>query len=415
MMAGLVLFFIAGETSRAQAPIAPPVPGTAFSPDQLDQLVGPIALYPDPLTAEILPAATFPSEIVEADQYLSQGGDPNQIPAQGWDPSVQALAHYPNVLKWMAENLAWTTQLGQAFQIQQADVMTSMQRLRAKAQSLGNLPSTPQESVVTDDGEIEIEPTNPDEMYVPVYQPNVIFYQPGVFCAFPFWLPLGIWLGHDWDWHHHGLFFWGPGHERPGNWWHESPRERHAYVAGHSLPTWHAGRSVAARAPGGWQRGYEAAPAFRSRGPVMPRQAGPEATVNHSAPAFHGTAAPPVEHHEAVRPAAPPVERHEAVRPTAPPVERHETVRPTAPPVERHETVRPTAPPVERHEAVRSAPSGGLFGGGQSGREAVESSVRGQASRATMGGGSMPHGGGAAPAGGGAVGGSGGGGGGKHH
>jgi hypothetical protein len=154
MLSAWMLLLTSGTATRARG----------LAPAQLDQLVGPVALYPDPLIAEILPAATFPSEIALADRYISQGGDTNQIPQQGWDPSIQALAHYANVLKWMDDNLAWTTQLGQAFQNQQADVMNAIQELRAKAQGLGNLPATPQESVVTDDGSIEIDPTDPDQM-----------------------------------------------------------------------------------------------------------------------------------------------------------------------------------------------------------------------------------------------------------
>jgi hypothetical protein len=144
MLSGVMLLFISGEAVRAQAPAAPSAAAVpAFGTAQLEQLVGPIALYPDPLIAELLPAATLPSEIVMADRYVSQGGDPNQIPEQGWDASVQAMAHYGNVLKWMDDNLAWTTQLGQVFQNQQADVMNAIQQLRGQAQNLGNLPSTP--------------------------------------------------------------------------------------------------------------------------------------------------------------------------------------------------------------------------------------------------------------------------------
>jgi hypothetical protein len=249
----------------------------------LDQLVGPIALYPDPLIAEILPASTFPNEIVMADRYVSQGGDPSQIPAQGWDPSVQALAHYTNVLKWMDDNLAWTTQLGQAFQNQQADVMNAVQQLRGQAQNLGNLPSTPQESVVTDDGDIEIDPTDADQMYVPYYDPNAIYDQPGIYCTFPYWLPLGGWLGYDWNWHDHGLIFWGAGHPRPGNWWHETPGQRHSYITGHPLPGWRGVGTVAAR--GGWERGYEAPQVYRSYArPEEPRGPAPSVGIIHSAP-----------------------------------------------------------------------------------------------------------------------------------
>jgi hypothetical protein len=346
MLAGSIFLFIAGAKAQAQSPVPPPGPaGPALAPAQLDQLIGPIALYPDPLIAEILPAATFPSEIVVADRYINQGGDVNQVAEQGWDPSIQALAHYPTVLKWMDDNLAWTTQLGQAFQNQQADVMDSVQRLRAQAQSLGNLPSTAQESVSTDDGAIEIEPTDPDEMYVPTYQPDAIYYQSGVYCTFPFALPVGLWLVHDWNWRNHGLVFWGPGHPRPDGWWHETPGQRHSFIARNQMPVWHGGARGDGGERGGWARGFEE-PISRS---YAPRQAGPEITVIHSAPTT-------VRSVPAFRGAA--------------------------------------SAPVERHEEVRSEPAHGSFVGGQSGREAEQSSSRGQSSRASMGGGGGGGGGG---------------------
>jgi hypothetical protein len=344
MLAGVVLLVMSGATVSAQAPVAASIPvGAGLSPDQLDQLVGPIALYPDPLIAEILPAATFPSEIVLADRYVGQGGDPSQIANQGWDPSVQAMAHYPNVLKWMDDNLPWTTQLGQAFQNQQADVMNAIQQMRAKAQGLGNLPSTAQESVVTDDGDIEIEPTDPDEMYVPEYQPDQIYYQSGIFCTYPYWLPLGGWLVYDWNWHGHGLFAWGDHSARPGNWWRQTPAQRRAFFGSHSLPTWQAGAHFGETARSGWQRGF--------------------ATHEGSQSFARPSAAPTIIN---VRPA--PIDRQPAV------IRRAEAPRVEAP--------RAEAPREEFH----SAPAAGLFGG-QSGREAVESSSRGQESRASMGGG----------------------------
>ena len=116
---------------RAQTAVPPPMP--AYQPlayDQLDQLLGPIALYPDPLVAQILPASTLPTQIVLADRYVSGGGDPGAIDQQPWDASVQALARYPEVLKWMDDNLNWTTEVGQAFLNQPQDVMDSIQRLR---------------------------------------------------------------------------------------------------------------------------------------------------------------------------------------------------------------------------------------------------------------------------------------------
>ncbi len=108
-----------------------------FSADELNQLLGPIALYPDPLIGLVLPASTAPSDIVLADRYLQQNGDPAQIPNQPWDESVKGLTHYPSLLKWLDENLTWTSQLGEAYVAQPADVMNAIQQLRAKAKADG--------------------------------------------------------------------------------------------------------------------------------------------------------------------------------------------------------------------------------------------------------------------------------------
>src|SRR5450631_4021238 len=119
----LCVFTVAALSVRAQTAVPPPMPAyQPLSDAQLDQLLGPIALYPDPLIAQILPASTLPTQIVLADRYVSGGGDPNQIDQQPWDASIKALARYPNVLQWMDQNLDWTTELGQAFLYQQQDV-----------------------------------------------------------------------------------------------------------------------------------------------------------------------------------------------------------------------------------------------------------------------------------------------------
>ena len=227
-----------------------------WSPDQLDQMLGPIALYPDPLVGLILPASTVPSQIVMADRYISQGGDTNLIAQQPWDPAVQGLAHYPDVLKWMDDNIQWTTQLGEAFSVQQSDVMDSIQRLRAKAQSLGNLQSTPQETVEDDEGDIDIEPADPDQVYVPDYQPDLIYDQPGVYCTFGIGFPIGAWLGYDWDWSGHHLVHWGPGHERPAGWWSHPPAWRHDQLI-HAHDVWQLAPQPGHVIVRGGDRGYE--------------------------------------------------------------------------------------------------------------------------------------------------------------
>jgi hypothetical protein len=228
----VLLCVFSGTAISMRAQMAVPPPMAAYQPlayQQIDQLLGPIALYPDPLIAQILPASTLPTQIVLADRYVSGGGDPNQINQQPWDPSVQALARYPNVLKWMDDNLNWTTELGQAFLNQQQDVMVSIQRLRTSANNLGNLQSTPQQQVVNDGGEIEIVPADPQVIYVPVYQPDQVYYQTGYgspFITFGIGFPIGVWLDGDFDWRNHNLIVWGHDHPRPSNWWHEPPRQR---------------------------------------------------------------------------------------------------------------------------------------------------------------------------------------------
>jgi hypothetical protein len=218
-------------------------------------LLGPIALYPDPLIAQILPASTLPTQIVLADRYVSGGGDPNQINQQPWDPSVQALARYPNVLKWMDDNLNWTTDLGQAFLNQQQDVMVSIQRLRTSAYNIGNLQSTPQQQVVNDGGYIEIVPAEPQVIYVPVYQPDQVYYQTCYgppFITFGIGWPIGLWLNCDFDWGHHNIIVWGRDHPRPPNWWHEPPHQRNT---GHTT-VWRRDNHPGAVAVNRGDRGY---------------------------------------------------------------------------------------------------------------------------------------------------------------
>ncbi|MGA9450028.1 MAG: DUF3300 domain-containing protein [Verrucomicrobiia bacterium] len=265
----------AASTASVQ-PTGPPL-APAYQPlsnRQLDQLLGPIALYPDPLLAQILPASTLPTQIVLADRYVTGGGDANQIGQQPWDGSVQALAHYPNVLKYMDDNLYWTTEVGQAFLNQQQDVMDSIQRLRAWAQNLGNLQSTPQQQVVNDGGDIEILPAEPQVVYVPVYQPDEVYYQSDFgapFITFGIGFPLGGWLNCDFDWHHHYLIAWNRDHPRPADWWHERPAQRAATITSHTT-VWHSvnhpGFITANRSDRGWNN-----PFVRSTAPVVNRLA----------------------------------------------------------------------------------------------------------------------------------------------
>lgn len=321
---GGFLFIFLGIFLRAVAQeyAPPPVPaGQILSPQQLDQMLGPIALYPDPLIAQILPACTQPAQIAIAYSYISSGGDPNAIDQQSWDPSVKAVAHYPDVLKMLNDNLAWTTELGQAYLNQPTDVMDSIQRLRAQAMQLGNLQNIPNENIVNDDGDIEILPANPDMLYVPEYDPSLVFYTPCYgqpFITFGIGFPIGGWLIHDFDWHDHRLITWGPGHPRPANWWRATPAVRREAIA--RAPVFRPTVRVAARpvVVGRGDRGF--AP------PATPR--GFE---------FHPQPARPVE----VRP--------EPVRPVEAPRE------PVRAPEMRVEPARPSAFPNESAGATRAA------------------------------------------------------------
>lgn len=175
--------------------------------EQLDELLAPIALYPDPLIAIILPAATFPADVVMAARYLKDGGDVEAVEDQPWDDSVKALARYPEVVKWMDENLAWTKQVGAAFLVQPAAVMTGTQRLRAAARDAGNLKDTPEQRVVVEREVIRIVPAQREVIYVPVYDP-VWVYRPRVVNVHYEWRPItfsvgyrtGFWLSYYCNW-----------------------------------------------------------------------------------------------------------------------------------------------------------------------------------------------------------------------
>jgi Protein of unknown function (DUF3300) len=307
-LAGL-LCGLAALPLQAQLAVPPPSPDyQPLSGEQLDQLLGPIALYPDPLVAQILPAATVPTQIVLADRFLNEGGDPNQIDQQPWDPSVQAVAHYPEVLKWMDDNLDWTMQLGQAFLNQQQDVMDSIQRLRQSAQNLGNLQSTPQQQVIEDEGSIEILPANPQVIYVPVYQPEVVFYQRGAgrpFINFGIGFQIGGWLNFDFDWHHHDVIVWNRDHPRPADWWHERPSQRTAVIASHSSvwrPVNRPGFVAARRDDRGWNNPVaHSAPPTANRFEKRPPETHNAAPINtrRLAPAPPASRPPPapVQHY----------------------------------------------------------------------------------------------------------------------
>jgi hypothetical protein len=168
---------------------APPEQAAPKIPDaQLDSLVAPIALYPDPLLAQVLVASTYPLEIIQLQQWLPQHKDLKDkalaaaVEKEQWDPSIQAMAALPDVVKQLAENIKWTTDLGNAFLAQQNDVMDAVQRMRTKAKDAGNLKSSEQQKVETKTVEsktvVVIQQAQPEVVYVPSYNPTVVYGPP---------------------------------------------------------------------------------------------------------------------------------------------------------------------------------------------------------------------------------------------
>lgn len=186
-------------------PQAQPGSRALLTQEDLKEMVGPIALYPDALIALILPASTVPSDVVLGARFVEAKGDPAQAGNQPWDESIKSLVYYPDVLSWMNENLEWTASLGEAFMDQPADVMNAIQSLRAQARASGALTDTPQQKVIVQEETIRIIPADPEVIYVPQYEPEVVFvetytpsYQPII--SFGIGFAVGSWLNYDCDW-----------------------------------------------------------------------------------------------------------------------------------------------------------------------------------------------------------------------
>src|SRR6201988_2533297 len=225
LLPGDTLAYISSPSQQA----APSTPNQApnIPSDQLDSLVAPIALYPDPLLAQALAASTYPLEIIQLRQWLEKNkglkdkalGD--AVAKEPWDPSVQALAALPDVVKRLADDIQWTTDLGNAFLAQQSDVMDAVQRMRKKAQEKGNLKSTEQQKVETKviegDSVILIEQANPQVVYVPSYDPMIVYgaplypyppiyyppagyYAAGMAISFGVGIAMGAFWGGGWGW-----------------------------------------------------------------------------------------------------------------------------------------------------------------------------------------------------------------------
>jgi uncharacterized protein DUF3300 len=212
----------AAQQSATPATEAPTIPN-----DQLDSLVSPIALYPDPLLAQTLAASTYPLEVIQLQQWLAKNPKltgkalADAVGKQNWDPSIQAMAALPDVVKQLADNIAWTSDLGNAFLAQQSDVMDAVQRMRAKAQGAGNLKTSKQQKVESKQVEgktvVVIEQADPQVVYVPSYNPTVVYgppvypypsiYYPPYVAGTVLAFGAGIAIGAAW----HGGWGWGCG------------------------------------------------------------------------------------------------------------------------------------------------------------------------------------------------------------
>lgn len=239
--------------------VGSPQPSSSQPSAQLLQLAAPIALYPDPLVAQILVASAYPAQIVQASRWVRRhpglNGQQlaNAVDARAWNPSVKALTQFPVVLESMNKNLSWTSALGNAYVNQQEEVLDSIQVLRRRAQTAGRLQSTSQQSVTTQGGTIAIEPANPRVVYVPAYDPWLVYGPP--LAMYPGWAAIpgiyvdgpGIYFGaglgvgvlaeFGWGWDHWG-FDW---HGRRALYDHVPYASPRFAAFDHSLPD--AGRS----------------------------------------------------------------------------------------------------------------------------------------------------------------------------
>ena len=225
----LLLLPAASAAVFAQDPVPvtrAPTPALRRTPQEIEQLLAPIALYPDALIALILPACTASTDVVLAARYAREfPNDYSQVEHRAWDESVKSLLHYPEVLLWLDENLPWTKQVGETFAEQPADVMQAVQRLRASARATGALVDTPQQQIIFDADVLRIVPTQPDIIYVPYYDPEVVFverpvYFPHSSVSFGVGVGVGSWLAYEFDWRRHALFAGNRHRPWVGHDWH---------------------------------------------------------------------------------------------------------------------------------------------------------------------------------------------------
>ena len=412
--ATVFILLLAGVAAQNTDPDAPPqAPAASFDQTHLEQLVAPIALYPDALLTQILMAATYPLEIVEADRFVLANPDLSgqaleaALADKDWDPSVKAITAVPSVLRRMSDQLEWTRDLGEAFLAQKDQLLDTVQQMRSKALEAGNLKSTPEATVNTrDDKIIVIESAEPDVVYVPTYSPLVVYggwacpryyypwfygapapglgfivFGPRLFCG-------GFFFGRcDWHWGHSSIFIdidvynHHRGHARPAD------ISRHGFVP--------------------WQHEVEHRRGVRYRSPDLdrrfPRPPQPWHLPPDQARGREPFAPPPIrpgvrpDVRPDVRPAVPPGGRPDPrpdVRQQPPPARPagEPAVRPPVPPVQQPpragppgQVPRPNVPAAQPARPVNEPPRG-AWSGAQAPDLDRAASDRGSQSRGTAGG-----------------------------
>lgn len=383
-------------TGPAQAETAPTEAAPAeklLSAAELDDLVAPIALYPDALVAQILPASTLPLEIVEAARYVKeQGGKVTEVPDKGWDQSIIALLEVPMVLEMLNEKLSWTVQLGDAVFAQQNDVMDAVQRVRKAAQDAGKLESNDKQTVVVEKDVITVVQAQPEVIYVPTYYyvPSTtstvtVYSAPDPYVSFTLGLIVGAaisnnhWHYHHIGWHSHHVYHHHRGYRGGRHWWKPSHRARTQH---------NARRNTAARRARGLPAGRGTnRPATRPSGQVGARQA-------RGLPAGRGTGRPAkrpsgqVGARPSTRPASRPSSQAGA-RPSTRPASRPSGQAGARPSTQARPARQPATRSTNRSSSTRSS----AFGGSRSsGRSTRMNSSRGFSSRG--GGGGRARGGG---------------------
>lgn len=333
----------------------------ALSPAALEELVAPIALYPDPLIGLILPASTKPAEIVLAARFLDRGGNAELAERESWADSVKALTRYREVVEYLDRNLDWTRRLGDAFFDQPDDVMAAIQTVRARARAQGLLSSNSQHTVIIEEDDIRIVPTSPTVIYIPRYRPEVLYvtrtytYDPVTWLTFGIGYGVGAWLHYDCDWHsrhvrivHRPVHWyhapdWRPPPSRvshPWTRWTPDPRHSHRRPIDRRSPAPHPGyrgpegdrsrdrspradsphRSAGPRAPGDRHSG-EQRPRERPSGPrdSAPRPGTTAPEIVSQAPLAAPLALPSLPPQTTVAPMGPHAPRHDATSHDRPP------------------------------------------------------------------------------------------------